>query len=79
MSWVRCSGCFGERHRLEVRCDGGISMLECGACKGWGIVDKDTSLPPEPNPAFLSLCPSCNCMTHTLMDDTCGKCKRGKK
>ena len=27
----------------------------------------------------ISLCPSCNCMTKTLLNDKCGKCKKSKR
>ena len=42
----------------------------------------DLTAPPKPeatfDPARISLCPLCYCMTHTLSDGTCGKCKKAK-
>jgi len=30
------------------------------------------------NPTEISLCPNCNCATHTLSSGKCGKCKKIK-
>lgn len=32
----------------------------------------------EFNPEWVSICHECNCATHTLSDDTCGKCRAKK-
>lgn len=38
------------------------------------LSNKRTDHDPE-----ISLCPKCFCMTHTLRDNICGKCKKEKK
>jgi len=30
------------------------------------------------NPEEVSLCPNCNCVTHTLKNNICGKCMKSK-
>lgn len=34
--------------------------------------------PQSFEPAEVSLCRNCQCMTHTLAGNVCGKCKRSK-
>jgi hypothetical protein len=53
--WQKCPVCYGEKC-LPVYADGaGMTWIipmghkVCPVCSGWGILDTNTGLPPQPN------------------------------
>ena len=79
LNWKECPECYltlirGEEKMCDECKEDKINEAEEERCKPISHI----KITKEFDEEEVSLCPKCFCMTHTLRDNICGKCKEEK-